>query len=183
MYKTMFRTCVCVLALAVMTALVFTGCARKHVVSSPPAKQPATGFEPAPKPKVVEDTPEPLEENYVVDAPAEEAKPVPAVQEGDLDAEPVAEEAAEKAAEVEEAVVEAAPMAAMYYIQVGAFSDLDNANAVLAGLISEGYKGSRLVKADDGIYRVQAGAFADRDSAQSALDALQAVYPKGFILK
>jgi hypothetical protein len=33
------------------------------------------------------------------------------------------------------------------------------------------------------MYRVRAGAFADKDAATAALDALQADFPNGFILK
>lgn len=71
----------------------------------------------------------------------------------------------------------------MYYVQVGAFSDLENANKVLARLLSDGYKGSRLSKTDDGLFRVQAGAFTDEESATAVLGSLKAEFPKGFVLK
>lgn len=70
-----------------------------------------------------------------------------------------------------------------YFVQVGAFSDLENANKVLAGLLSDGYKGSMLEKTDTGMYRVHAGAFADEAGADAALDALKADFPKGFVIK
>ena len=70
-----------------------------------------------------------------------------------------------------------------YYVQVGAFSDLENANRALSRLLSDGYKGSVLIKTDEGLYRVQAGSFPDEASAGVALDRLKADYPKGFVLK
>lgn len=180
------------------TALLLTGCFRKHIVSSPPAKRPAQETAPAPKPEVVmeEQKLEVIEETYVVDAPEEGAAPAPKVEEGELIDEPVVPpteaaitESSPQAEAMKETVVEAeekpvpAPMAEMYYVQVGAFSELENANNVLAGLIEEGYKGSKLVKTDSDMYRVQAGAFADEAAAVEALLKLQADYPKGFILK
>ena len=70
-----------------------------------------------------------------------------------------------------------------YYVQVGAFSDLENANKVLAGLLSDGYKGSMLEKTDNGMYRVHAGAFENKDDAALALESLKAGFPNGFVLK
>lgn len=70
-----------------------------------------------------------------------------------------------------------------YHVQVGAFSDLENANKVLSRLLSDGYKGSTLEKGDTGMYRVRAGAFADKDAADAALEALRADFPGGFVLK
>ncbi len=137
-----------------------------------------------------------IEETYVVDAPEEGAAPAPAVKEGELVEEPLAApteaaitESSPEAAAMQESVVEAekaptpAPMAEMYYVQVGAFSDMENASNVLAGLIGQGYKGSKLVKTDGGLFRVQAGAFADEAAAVEALVLLQPEFPKGFILK
>lgn len=76
-----------------------------------------------------------------------------------------------------------AAMAEMYFVQVGAFSDLENANGVLSRLIGEGYKGSKLSTTEGGLFRVQAGAFADRAAAEEALHVLMSDFPKGFILK
>jgi len=76
-----------------------------------------------------------------------------------------------------------APMGEMYFVQVGAFSDLENANAVLARLLSDGYKGSKLSKTADGLFRVQAGAFSDQASAEAVMQALKSEFPKGFVLK
>ncbi|XXJ18293.1 SPOR domain-containing protein [Desulfovibrio caledoniensis] len=70
-----------------------------------------------------------------------------------------------------------------YYVQVGAFSDEQNANRALARLIADGYKGSVMVKTDEGLFRVQAGAFPDEATAGAALNKLKADYPKGFVLK
>ncbi|WP_207260801.1 SPOR domain-containing protein [Desulfovibrio sp. Huiquan2017] len=70
-----------------------------------------------------------------------------------------------------------------YYVQVGAFSDVENANRALERLIADGYKGSVLVKTDEGLFRVQAGSFPDEATAGAALEKLKADYPKGFVLK
>jgi len=71
----------------------------------------------------------------------------------------------------------------MYYVQIGAFSDLENANKVLARLLSDGYKDSVLSKTDTGLFRVQAGAFPDETSAEKALTKLKTDYPEGFVFK
>lgn len=76
-----------------------------------------------------------------------------------------------------------APVSGGYYVQVGAFSDLENANRALARLLADGYKGSVMIRTDEGLFRVQAGAFPDEASAEVALDSLRADYPKGFVLK
>ncbi|BDQ34536.1 SPOR domain-containing protein [Pseudodesulfovibrio portus] len=76
-------------------------------------------------------------------------------------------------------IVETGP----YYVQVGAFSDLENANKVLAGLLADGYKGSMLEKTDNGMYRVHAGAFENTDDAAVALEDLKTAFPNGFVLK
>jgi DedD protein len=70
-----------------------------------------------------------------------------------------------------------------YYVQVGAFSDMENANRALTRLIDDGYKGSVMVKTDEGLFRVQAGSFPDEATAGAALDKLKSDYPKGFVLK
>jgi len=180
------------------TVLLLSGCFRKHIVSSPPSKRPAQTTTPAPKPTVVieEDKLEIIEETYEVDAPAEASAPAPVVKEGELAEEPLAApteaaitESSPEAKAMQESVTEAeeaqtpTPMAEMYYVQVGAFSDMENANNVLADLIGQGYKGSKLVKTDGGLFRVQAGAFADEAAAVEALVLLQPEFPKGFILK
>ena len=167
------KTLMCILAILAMTALAFSGCARKHIVSSPPAQKPATGVEPAPKPAVVEEAPVVLEDNYVVDAPDEEQPPRAKVEEGSLDDEPIPAPTPTEAAapitapEVAPATApaaapaaavatetEAVPMGDMYYVQVGAFSDMENANKVLAGLISDGYAGSKLATTSSGLYQI-----------------------------
>ena len=193
------------LCIAVLAASCFflSGCFRKHIVSSPPIKRPAQRVAPASKPKVVVDselTPEPkqpeiIEDTYIVDAPVDETANAPKVQEGTLDVEPqpaseepIAKdshemEVIEKSVVVVEESPAITPMAEMYYVQVGAFGDMENANAVLADLIRQGYKGSKLEKTESGLYRVQAGAFTDEVAASEALSELQATFPKGFILK
>lgn len=70
-----------------------------------------------------------------------------------------------------------------YFVQVGAFSDMENANRALTRLIDDGYKGSVIVKTDEGLFRVQAGSFPDEATAGAALDKLKSDYPKGFVLK
>jgi DedD protein len=77
------------------------------------------------------------------------------------------------------------PMAAAgpYYVQVGAFSNVENANRALERLIADGYKGSVMIKTDEGLFRVQAGSFPDEATAGAALEKLKADYPKGFVLK
>lgn len=218
-----------------IAALALGGCARQHIVSSPPAQRPADRVVPAPAPGSTESAEsvepagatatKPADEQwqgsegvYVVDAPAaEEPK---AVLEEDLDEEqgwvkaaapatPADPDAAEAAtaepaqaattepetAEPEAVTPDAASLEStapapravtqggQYYVQVGAFSDLENANRALARLIKEGYKGSKLDATTDGLYRVQAGTFADPVEAGAALDRLRAQYPKGFVLK
>jgi cell division protein FtsN len=185
------------MALAAMASLValmvLGGCMRQHVVSSPPAQRPARGVEPAPAPTPApaetEATPEPVVEGtYVVDAPKAET-PAVTVQEGDLSEErttpttTTAEPNAPAATAQTAATQPRAGADANYYVQVGAFSDLENANQALARLLSDGYKGSKLDATSDGLFRVQAGAFDDREAAEAALDRLRAQYPKGFVLK
>lgn len=215
-------------AACLLLALALGGCARQHIVSSPPAQRPADratprAADPAPAPEPAP-TADPertrVDEGvYVVDAPATE-DPARQVREVELGEEPLAEEPADGAlppaappaatqattegpteAEPDAAAATHAPLggeaqpgataSAMpevveggkYYVQVGAFSDLENANRALARLIADGYKGSKLDATDDGLFRVQAGAFADHDSAELALSRLRADYPKGFVLK
>ncbi|WP_319582362.1 SPOR domain-containing protein [uncultured Pseudodesulfovibrio sp.] len=81
------------------------------------------------------------------------------------------------------AVTTTATVSGPYYVQVGAFSDEKNADRALQRLIEDGYKGSVMVKTDEGLFRVQAGSFPDEASAGAALDKLKTDYPKGFVLK
>lgn len=129
--------------------------------------------------------PLPAQETATPDA----AKPVRAVS-----TEPKVKEAVEPVIDPEDEQVLATEMTenpaastavetGSYFVQVGAFSDLENANKVLAGLLARGYKGSMLEKTDAGMYRVHAGAFADEAGAAAALEALKTDYPKGFVLK
>ncbi|ADU64153.1 MAG: SPOR domain-containing protein [Pseudodesulfovibrio sp.] len=202
-----------------IATLALGGCARQHIVSSPPAQRPADRAMPTPAPGPAETAEtagatasRSADEQWqgsegvsVVDAPATgESK---AVFEDDLDEEPgwvkatspattappeaaqpaaaasASTEPAQSAAIAPDAATVAMTQGGKYYVQVGAFSDLENANRALARLIKEGYKGSKLDATADGIYRVQAGAFADPVEAGAALDQLRAEYPKGFVLK
>lgn len=202
MKTTTIRKALLLATLMVLSAFVLSGCFRKHIESSPPARRPATTAAPAPAPKptVVEEKQEIIEETYIVDAPEEAATPAAMVEEDDLDAEPtpIKEEAvttheqkveeikAEAMDAVESAPSEAAtpmPMGELYYIQVGAFSELENANNVLADLLEQGYKGSKMAKTENGFYRIQAGAFTDQEAADAALTKLLPDFPKGFVVK
>jgi DedD protein len=187
-----------------MLVLLTSGCGRKHVVSSPPAHRPARVATPAatPKPEAVQAKPEIIEETYVVDAPKEAGAPEDKIMESDLADEPATAKTVDAAtpkgtgtpaatatktttekAATATSITESstAPQSNAYSIQVGAFSDLENANRALAYLLSEGYKGSRLSRTDDGLFRVQTGPFPDESSAREALSKLQTHYPKGFV--
>ncbi|MCJ2165737.1 MULTISPECIES: SPOR domain-containing protein [unclassified Pseudodesulfovibrio] len=210
------------LMLLILTAatLALSGCFRKHIESSPPAKTPSHTMGSGSEPGLIEETHEvgtssapldkPIEEVYEVDAP-QNAEPV-AVGEKELAEEPLPEagqlqreaEAAAAETATEPAMIESAPetgqvaetpdapeadtpenttVSGQYYVQVGAFSDLENANRVLARLIADGYKDSVLIRTDGGLFRVQAGSFPDESSAEDALTSLVVDYPKGFVLK
>jgi len=182
--------------LASLLVLGATGCARKHIVSSPPTKRPAAQKTAPPRQEEKQVKPGLIEETYVIDAPKEEA-PAARVKEGELEDDPlpapVADAPEEKAidrpageqgtkdAPAPEA--QAVPKAGTYFVQIGAFSDLKNANKALARLLSDGYEGSRLSRTDDGLFRVQAGTFPDQDSAEEVLSKLLSDYPNGFVLK
>lgn len=194
-------------------ALMVSGCLRKQIdpnrrgetrKAGTPATVESHTPAPAPEPTVVEEKLEIIEETYVVDAP-EEVAPAAEIDEGDLDAEPepmVKEEAAvvhdEKVAEIkaeakdavesapakaEAEAIAPAPMGEMYYVQVGAFSDPENANNVLADLIEQGYTGSKMAKTEGGLYRIQAGAFTDKEAASAAQSKLLDTFPNGFVVK
>lgn len=82
----------------------------------------------------------------------------------------------------EAAKAEAAPD---FYVQVGAFSNAENAQNVLADLLSRGYAGARVVTVtvnSKELRRVQAGAFATRAQAESELSRLQADYPQSIVV-
>ncbi|WP_285906059.1 SPOR domain-containing protein [Pseudodesulfovibrio pelocollis] len=201
-------------AACLMAALIVGGCARQHIVSSPPAQRPSERTIPLPAESsseaatdadamATDDERRTSDGVYVVDAPTEE--PTRRVAERELGEEPLpAEAASAPAATVAHADTTVADHTSLthethpgatatampevveggsYFVQVGAFSDLENANRALARLIADGYKGSRLDTAGDGLFRVQAGSFGDHGSAEAALDRLRAQYPKGFVLK
>lgn len=201
-------------AACLMAALIVGGCARQHIVSSPPAQRPSERTIPLPAESSSEaatdaDAMATYDERrtsdgvYVVDAPTEE--PTRRVAERELGEEPLPAEAASApattVAHADTTVADHTPLThethpgatatampevvegGSYFVQVGAFSDLENANRALARLIADGYKGSRLDTAGDGLFRVQAGSFGDHGSAEAALDRLRAQYPKGFVLK
>lgn len=151
--------------------------------------------EAAAKPVIVEErelAEEPLPE--LTQAPASEPE-AGAAEETTTQTEPGAQAEAEPAEPMGEMTDEAAEVVeaqetvptvtenGLYYVQVGAFSDLENANRVLADLLTAGYKGSVLEKTGTGMFRVQAGAFADEDTAGDALEQLKTEYPNGFVFK
>ncbi len=111
---------------------------------------------------------EPVEATEIVAetaAPAEEA---------------VVEETVQAAPEVEEIIItEEATAQAHYYIQVGAFTDHDRAQAVLETLKNSGYKESRMVEVDVNgkkFMRVQAGYFYNIPAAEDAMTTLANEY-------
>ena len=192
-------------ALAALLALALLGgCFRQHIETTPPGATPATHkagpveASPTPAPVPAAKAEEPavvIEETYVVDAPQPEAAaPGSAVKEADLGDEaapapaPTPEQKAAKPApqaDASPAAAETAPdlMGEMFYVQVGSFSELENANKVLSSLLERGYDGSKLSMTDDGSFRVQAGAFTDREGARRALETLLADHKGAFILK
>ncbi|WP_229590670.1 SPOR domain-containing protein [Pseudodesulfovibrio sediminis] len=70
-----------------------------------------------------------------------------------------------------------------YYVQVGAFSDVENATRILEQLRTDGYAGARMVKTETGLYRVQAGAFVNADEADTALETLKGAFPGSRVVK
>ncbi len=63
-----------------------------------------------------------------------------------------------------------------WWVQVGAFSDLDNARRARARLEALGYP-AVVMESPTGLDRVRAGPFADRDRAAAALARLTPEYP------
>lgn len=84
------------------------------------------------------------------------------------------------APEVEELIItEEATAQAHYYVQVGAFTERDRAQAVLENLRSNGYKESRMVEVNvngQTFLRVQAGYFYNIPAAEYAMTALESEY-------
>jgi rare lipoprotein A len=71
-----------------------------------------------------------------------------------------------------------------YAVQVGAFSQDDNARRVQAKLVQSGYnsaKITRVVRGGKELLAVQAGAFAEREKAEEALRVLRMEFPASFI--
>ena len=94
--------------------------------------------------------------------------------------EAVVEETVQAAPEVEELIItEEATAQAHYYIQVGAFTERDRAQAVLETLRSNGYKESRMVEVNvngQTFLRVQAGYFYNIPAAEDAMASLEPEY-------
>lgn len=142
------------------------------LADEPPAQQPvkaqSTTAEQTPPAKAAT-TPEPKHTETI--AETTEPTPAPTTQ---PDTEQVAKEkTASPAIEPE----------MRYYVQVGAFSEMDRANAVLETLINKGYEKSRLILKDDGLFRVQAGTFPDSEAAGNALNKLREEFGGAFLKK
>ncbi len=72
-----------------------------------------------------------------------------------------------------------------FFVQTGSFRKLDNAEALLARLKKEGYRGSRKVRVRLGgqtFWRVQAGVFPTLASAKKTLQAMRRENPSCFII-
>lgn len=81
-------------------------------------------------------------------------------------------------AEAPETPVE--PGAAVYSVQVGAFSVSENAEGLLTRLQGMGAPEARVQRGEDGLYRVFLGRFADRSRAESLGDSLSTELGLGF---
>ena len=67
-----------------------------------------------------------------------------------------------------------------YTIQVGAFSQRENAGALAEQVQERGFASVRVVEGADGLYRVFLGRYPDRDQAESLGDSLGAELGLGF---
>lgn len=71
-----------------------------------------------------------------------------------------------------------------YSVQVGAFSQDENARRVKDKLVQSGFRGAKVVRAERGgreLSVVQAGSFADREQAEEVLRAVREAFPASFI--
>jgi len=72
-----------------------------------------------------------------------------------------------------------------FYIQVGSFSQRENAAKLRSEMLASGYRSTRLVKARvDGTtwWRVQAGEFQNLSTARLELGRLSLAYPEAFVV-
>ena len=69
-----------------------------------------------------------------------------------------------------------------FYVQTGAYSSKDNANAAVKKLSDKGYK-CRMTSGSGGTYAVQAGPFSSNSAAESARDKLRKSYSGAFIVR
>jgi rare lipoprotein A len=72
-----------------------------------------------------------------------------------------------------------------FYVQVGAFTQQENAQRLLPRMVSAGYDGSRILDKDiDGVryWRVLAGVFPTMDAAEQARSRLASVYQGAFVI-
>ncbi len=75
-------------------------------------------------------------------------------------------------------------VAQYYYVQVGSFSQPDNARRLRDRLAGQGFAGSRVKTVNRGgrdLHMVQAGAFRTLDEARAALIRLRVEFPESFI--
>jgi rare lipoprotein A len=86
---------------------------------------------------------------------------------------------------VEAVQVAADQDATRYFVQLGSFSELQNARQLLRKTKKRGYSASRIIRISlDGriYYRVQAGSFPNLALAQKKLHRLRQAYPSSFII-
>ena len=185
---------------------------RRPAVSEPPPapSSPAPQAEAEPTPTLIEETyvvdaPErPNFERVEEDVLAEEPMPAPdaatsqvsaaetdPMEVGEPEARAEAAPEPEERGEPENETLSAEETASdvstphtdgLFFVQVGAFSDVENANRALAYLLEAGYQESTLSRSRDGLFRVRAGAFADMNGAREALSALQSTYPNSYVV-
>ena len=79
-------------------------------------------------------------------------------------------------------VTSVTPSAGTYFVQVGAFSSLTNANNVATKLKNSGYA-HRVVSGANGNYVVRAGPYSTKSAATSARDTLRDTYAGAFVVE
>ncbi|MFV0423822.1 septal ring lytic transglycosylase RlpA family protein [Oleidesulfovibrio sp.] len=73
-------------------------------------------------------------------------------------------------------------MTGRFYVQIGAFSKRDNAEALRSRMAANG-KPARVVFAEDiGFWRVQVGSYSKLSAAEAARDSMRGEFPNSFIL-
>ena len=72
-------------------------------------------------------------------------------------------------------------LAGDFYVQVGAFAQRANADALISILSRAGHRG-RLVYGSNSLWNVQVGPWPDTFIAQQKLAAFRALYPSAFVV-